>query len=249
MEKISISDEAEKLSTGISCIDSLMAGGIEKRVITEIYGEGGSGKSNLCMQFTVSALKRDKKVVFLDTEGLSTERLLQISSGDRSILGNLLLYRVTSLDDQELSIIKSDRMMEKEKNVGLLVVDSFTEYFRLEKSSETASRVSGMQRQISLLSGIALKYSIPVLITNQIYMDVESRNLQPFGGYVIDHSMKAIYDIKKLPSGQRELSVAKHRSIEEGKTASFRIVPYGISCEPGNEQNIKEDSNKQGSWA
>lgn len=244
MDRINPVEEANKIRTGISCIDGLMDGGIERGVLTEIYGEGGSGKSNLCMQFTVSALKNGGKVVFLDTEGLSSERLMQISSGDQSILHNLMLYRVSSLDDQELSIIKSDRMLEKEKNVSLLVIDSFTEYFRLEKTSDSSSRVAGIQRQISLLSGIALKYSIPVLLTNQIYMDVDSGNLQPFGGYVIDHSMKAIYNIRKLESGFRRLSVSKHRSIEEGKSATFRIVSYGISCETENEQNIKEDFDK-----
>ncbi len=244
MDKIDPIGETDKIQTGISCIDTLMDGGIEKGVLTEVYGEGGSGKSNMSMQFTVSALKSGHKVIFLDTEGLSTERLMQISSGDQSILKKLLLYRISSLDDQELSIIKSDRMMEREKDVALLVIDSFTEYFRLEKTSDTPSRVAGMQRQISLLTGIAMKYSIPVLITNQIYMDVDSGNLQPFGGYVIDHSMKAIYKIKKMDSGFRKLYVSKHRSIEEGRSTTFRIVPYGISCETENEQNNKDDFNK-----
>lgn len=244
MDKINPAEKGKKINTGISCIDDLMDGGLEPGVITEIYGEGGAGKSNLSMQFTVSALKNDEKVIFLDTEGLSTERLLQISSSDESLLKRLLLYRVSSLDDQELSIIKSDRLMEKEKNVSLLVIDSFTEYFRLEKTADASGRVRGMQQQISLLSGIALKYSIPILITNQIYMDVDSGNLQPFGGYVIDHSMKAIYGIRKIDSGFRRMSVTKHRSIEEGRSTTFKIVSYGISCEAQNEQNIKEDFHK-----
>lgn len=244
MEKVDLSANPDKLPMGISCIDTLMDGGIEKSVISEIYGEGGSGKSNLSMQFAVSALKGGRKVIFLDTEGLSAERLSQISSGDQQILKNLMLFRVTSLEDQEMSIIKSDKLMEREKNVSLLIVDSFTEYFRLEKSADSSSRVSGMQRHISLLSAIALKYSIPVLITNQIYLDIDSRNLQPFGGFVIDHNMKAIYQIMKKDSGLRDLSVIKHRSIEEGRSVPFRIVSYGITCDTRNEHDIRENFNK-----
>ncbi len=244
MDKVNVTDRLEKVQTGISCIDNLMAGGLEKNVLTEIFGEGGSGKSNLCMQFAVSELKKGKKVIFLDTEGLSTERLMQISSGDQSVLDRLMLYRVTSLDDQELSIIKTDKLMEKEKEVSLVVIDSFTEYFRLEKTSETASRISLMQRQISLLSALALKFSVPVLITNQIYLDVDSKNLQPFGGYVIDHSMKAIYSVVKTPNGARKLVVVKHRSIEEGSNASFRLASFGLTCDTENEQHIKDELDK-----
>ncbi len=73
----------EKLpSGGVACIDYVMSGGLEPGVMTELYGEGGTGgKSNMCMVFAVSALSLGRSVIFLDTEGLSTERLLQVSGG------------------------------------------------------------------------------------------------------------------------------------------------------------------------
>lgn len=231
MEKVDPARENEKLSLGVDCIDTLMGGGLESGVITELYGEGGSGKSNMSMLFALSAIRRGKSAVFLDTEGFSSDRFLQICGGSREPAENLLLYRISSLDDQDLSIMRVDKMLDKSNRIGIVIVDSFTEYFRVEKTSDAPARSAGFQKQLGILSNIAMKSDIPVLITNQIYQDVESKNLNPFGGFIIDHSMKAIYQLERLSPGKRRMSVSKHRSIPEGKSSDYRIVDYGITCE------------------
>lgn len=231
MEKIDPAQKYERVPIGVDCIDALMDGGLEGGVITELYGEGGSGKSNMSMLFALSVIRSGKTAVFLDTEGFSPDRFLQVSGGSDEPANSMILYRVSSLDDQELSIMRVSKMLEKSNRIGIVIVDSFTEYFRLEKTADSSSRSAGFQKQLGLLAGIALKGNIPVLITNQIYQDVESKLLQPFGGFLVDHSMKAIYQMEKLSDGKRRITVAKHRSIPEGKSAEFRIVDYGINCE------------------
>lgn len=231
MEKVDPAQKTEKLPLGVNCIDALMGGGLEPGVITELYGEGGSGKSNMSMLFALSAIKNGKTAVLLDTEGFSTDRFMQISGGSEDFAKNLLLYRVSSLDDQELAIMRVSKMLDKNSRIGVVIVDSFTEYFRVEKSDDHSSRTSGFQKQLGLLSTVAMKGNIPVLITNQIYQNVESKLLNPFGGFVIDHSMKAIYQLERISPGKRRISVSKHRSLPEGNAADFRIVEYGISCE------------------
>lgn len=231
MEKVDLEEKLDRLPMGVGCIDDVMGGGLEPRIITEIFGEGGSGKSNISMQFTLSALRSGGSVIFLDTEGFSTERFMQICGDQSGLVNNLFLYRIESLDDQEVAIMRAGKMLEKNHKITLLVVDSFTEYFRLEKTGDSSARAAGFQRQLSVLSNIALKYRIPVLITNQIYQDIDSKSLQPFGGFIIDHTMKAIFKVEKLTSGKRRISVTKHRSLPEGKQTSFRIVDFGIQCE------------------
>jgi DNA repair protein RadB len=230
MEKLDPTSLQPKLSSGVACIDMVMGGGIESGVITEIFGEGGAGKSNLAMLFTISALSIPKKVIFIDSEGFSTERFLQLNSGRTDNMENLLLYRVSSLDDQEVAIIKASKLMDKPGGVGAVVIDSFTEFFRLENFQDYQSRSSAFQRQLNLLTGIATRNSVPVLLTNQIYQDPESGSLHPFGGFLMDHLMKAIYRVEKIAGG-RKISVVKHRSIAEGKSALFHLMEYGISCE------------------
>lgn len=231
MEKVDPARKTEKLPLGVDCIDAIMGGGLESGVITEFYGEGGSGKSNMSMLFALSAIKLGRTAVFLDTEGFSSDRFMQVCGGSDEYAKNMMLYRVSSLDDQELAIMRVSKMLEKSSKIGLVVVDSFTEYFRVEKSSDSSARTSGFQKQLGLLSTIAMKGNIPVLITNQIYQDVESKLLNPFGGFIIDHSMKAIYQLQRISPGKRRISVSKHRSIPEGNGSDFRIVDYGISCE------------------
>ena len=231
MEKVSLTEDLQRLPVGVSCIDNVMGGGLEPKVITELFGEGGSGKTNLSMQFTISALKSGKAVIYLDTEGFSTERFLQMCGNDRDIVANMMLYRIESLDDQELAIMRSAKMFEKNRKIGLMVVDSFTEYFRLEKSADYSARIAGFQKQLNMLSSIALKNGIPVLMTNQIYHNVESNQLQPFGGFIIDHVMKAIFKLEKVGMNKRKISVSKHRSLPEGNEGEFRIIDYGITCE------------------
>ena len=81
MDKVDLSKPPEKIPLGVNCIDELTSGGIEPEVITEIYGEGGSGKSNLSMQYAISTIKSGKSVLYFDTEGFSSERFIQISGG------------------------------------------------------------------------------------------------------------------------------------------------------------------------
>lgn len=231
MEKVDPALKSRKLQLGVSCVDDLMGGGIEPGVITELYGEGGSGKSNMSMLFALAAIRNGQNAIFLDTEGFSTDRFLQVSGGSPEPAERLLLYRISSLEDQELSLMRVGKMLEKNRNTGIVIVDSFTEYFRLEKTSDAHARSAGFQRQLGLLSGIALKHNIPVLITNQIYLDVDSKALQPFGGFIIDHTMKAIYRLSRIDSGKRSITVSKHRSMPENSSREFRIVDYGISCE------------------
>jgi RecA/RadA recombinase len=67
----------ERLSSGCEGLDLLLGGGFEPGIITQIYGEAGTGKTNIILQLAVGAVSRGFKVIFIDTEGFSVE-------GDRS---------------------------------------------------------------------------------------------------------------------------------------------------------------------
>ncbi len=234
MEEVKVEDILPRFKSGIACIDDAMGGGIEPGIITELYGEGGSGKTNLSMVFSCSAMSAGKKVIYIDSEGFSSERFLRICTSD---LRKFKLYRVFSLDDQEIAIMKASKMIEKDENYGLLVIDSFTEFFRLEKSDDTQSRISELQKQLALISSIAARRKIPVIITNQIYQDIGNGEFVPFGGFVVNHVMKAIYSIEKGSNGMRHITVVKHRSIKEGSGSGFTITDTGISCGGDNDGN------------
>ncbi|PYB68137.1 DNA repair and recombination protein RadB [Thermoplasma sp. Kam2015] len=228
MDEVSLEQGIRRLTTGVNCIDAILNGGLEGGIITEVFGEGGSGKTNICMVASCSALSQGLKVVYIDSEGLSPERFLAVCHSD---ISRFKLFRVYSLDDQEVAIMKASKMADKDQKIGLIILDSFSEFFRLERSDDRQSRIVEFQRQLSLLSSLAAKRNIPVLITNQIYQDIDNGTLQPFGGFLVDHAMKAILKVEKLPDGRRKISITKHRSVKEGLSAFFRITDGGLTCE------------------
>ncbi|MCL5799747.1 MAG: DNA repair and recombination protein RadB [Candidatus Thermoplasmatota archaeon] len=231
MERIDATGEVTRIKSGISCLDSVLSGGLEKKIISEIYGEGGSGKTNLSLLISLSVVASGGTAVYLDTEGVSTERIRQLTASMKGDLKKLYLYRIKSLEDQELTLLRIEKNIDRGQTVPeLIVIDSFTEYFRLEKSSDPSGRTATMQKHMAILMSIISKSDCAVLITNQIYQDVQTGNLEPFGGYVIDHSVKAIFRISKLPESKRKMEVLKHRSEREGHSMYFRITSFGIEC-------------------
>ena len=64
-----------KVSTCTDALDELFGGGVETQAVTEVYGEFGSGKTQLCHTLCVSVQKPkeegglDGNVLYIDTEG------------------------------------------------------------------------------------------------------------------------------------------------------------------------------------
>src|SRR5512137_2627613 len=82
-------------------LDDLLDGGIESGCLTLFYGEAGSGKTNICLQLARNVARDEKKVVFVDTEGVSLERLRQICGDDfEAVLKRILFSEPYTIDDQ-----------------------------------------------------------------------------------------------------------------------------------------------------
>ena len=73
-----------RLPTGCPSLDELLGGGVEAGALTLVYGEPGSGKTSLALQLSREVLASGgKSVLFIDTEGLSAERLEQVCGARR----------------------------------------------------------------------------------------------------------------------------------------------------------------------
>ena len=69
----------QKVDSGAEVINKLLNGGIDRDIITTVFGAAGTGKSNLAIIAALAAAKRGK-VIFIDTESdLSIERAKQIA--------------------------------------------------------------------------------------------------------------------------------------------------------------------------
>jgi DNA repair protein RadB len=77
------------------------------------------------------------------------------------------------------------------------------------------------------LLGLAKKYNIPVLVTNQVYMDVTRNIATGLGGTTMAHLSKAVVRLEGS-SGIRRAVLEKHRSLPAGGEFSFEMTGDGI---------------------
>ena len=219
----------DRLPTGLPRLDKCIEGGFERCIVTEIYGEPGSGKTNLVLYTSIVSSVLGK-VIFIDTEGVSTERISQIKR-DESNLSNLKFFRIRSYEEQLEAVPKILNLVQSMSDVVLLVFDTITVHYRAEREirAELRKKTSNtLITQIEMLNNLALSKNIPVILVNQVYMDKTTSEVQPVGGSALSHIAKAIFRIQKLGSGMRELVVIKHRSLPEDIRCSFSITERGI---------------------
>ena len=82
---------------------------------------------------------------------------------------------------------------------------------------------------MAILTEIARKKKIPIILTNQVYADFEDREkIKTVGGDVIKYWSRALLEIQKLKGDLRKIIITKHRSIKEGNFKIFRIVQNGL---------------------
>jgi DNA repair protein RadB len=109
------------------------------------------------------------------------------------------------------------------------VVDSATSLYRILMEGEDNRPLHrALSSQLGDLQEIARKHRLPVVITNQVYTDIESGKFRPIGGTSLEHMSKAIIELEKIGEGRRRARLAKHRSQPEGITTEFRITENGV---------------------
>ncbi len=226
--------EVKRVSTGSGLVDELLNGGLEKGIITNIYGESGTGKTNLCVQAAATVAEKGEKVAYIDTEGgFSPERMAQIAS--EKALGNVLVKNPVEFSEQEEVVEGLGKVVEREA-IELVVVDSAVSLYRLKVNGDNASKINQkLSKQLSELSKIARRHEIPVLITNQVYTSFDEEELELVGRDVPKYWSKCLL---KLSDGKsREIEVSKHRSLPRGLSKEFRIANDGI-VEPKEGSSI-----------
>jgi len=213
-----------RIPTGCQALDTLLGGGIETGSVTLFYGEAGCGKSNICLQMAFNVIRSGKKVAYVDTEGLSYERISQIFK-DEALIKNLLVFQVHSFQEQS-ERVEAIAKIARNGLLGLIVVDSMTMFYRLNHDDMVLR--NDFIRQTETLLNTAREYEVPVVITSQVYTDITTGALEFLGGHAMHHNAKTIIRLDLRGNGVRTAVVIKHRSLPEGRSAQFRITADGI---------------------
>jgi DNA repair protein RadB len=228
--------DPERCPTGIASVDRLLGGGLETDSVTEIYGEGGSGKTLFCLQVAHRIALENRWVFYVDTEGVSVDRLRAIAGEglDRE-LKHWLLSTPKNLADQAKAVETACALAREGKRpVGLIVVDSGTFFYRLSLSgSDEDDARQSLALSMADLVVTALRAHLPVVFTNQVWRSMREGTLEPLGGSFLNHAAKTILRFDRLSGPLRRVVLVKHRSLPEG-SADFRIGPTGLeSVGPG----------------
>jgi len=234
-------------------LNKLLGGGIETQAITEFVGEWGSGKSQLCMQLSVTAQLPCKdgglegKVLFIDTEGtFSAERVYQIAQASQiqgeKILEGIFCSRVYNSDHQILTVDHAFKLSQEE-NIKLLIIDSVLSHFRSEYiGRETlAERQQKLNSHLHKLTRLAQALNLAVVVTNQVQANPQAffgDPTRPAGGNILAHASTHRIMLKKASGGLRSAKVIDSPYLPESE-AYFQITEKGI--EDATPKSRRED--------
>ncbi|MCL2032453.1 MAG: DNA repair and recombination protein RadB [Methanomassiliicoccaceae archaeon] len=214
-----------RVPTGCRAFDDLLGGGMEKGSITLLYGEAGSGKSNVCLQTARNVIRNGERVAYIDSEGLSYDRVNQIFGADGENTKNLLVSQVHSFEEQSDRVDRTVNLADKGV-IDLAIVDSINMFYRINHDDMKVR--NDFVRQIEALLGMARKNEVAVLLTSQVYSNISTGGIEFLGGHALSHNSKTILRLDKKGNSVRTAVIMKHRSIPEGRYANYRITAAGI---------------------
>jgi DNA repair protein RadB len=207
-------------------LDNLLGGGIESGTITEVCGEAGSGKTNLCLQATRECASEIGKIAFIDSEGISFKRLEQMCKNGynyKEILKKILFFCPNSFENQEKII--NDIL--KRDDIKLIVVDTLNIFYRIDLEADKEAAMRSFLRQMANLQIKSREKDIFVLVSEQVYTD-KNGEIKPFTHRETEHMIKTSLKLEKIEIGKRRATIMKHRSQPEAKQAIFSIVSDGL---------------------
>jgi len=220
----------KRMHSGSVNLDDLLGGGFEHGIITQIYGASGTGKTNICMSLAVECIRTGERVVIIDTDGFSAERFSQIAVSDaREMARDLIIYEPADFHQQYSAITDVEKLAGT--GIGLIIVDSATLYYRMGLVPDDNGNVHIRRQLVEMLAGLhrlARKFNMVVVITNQVYTDVDSGELQPLGGNLSEHLSKTIIKMERAGRDKRRATLIKHRSRAEGQSVELTISDKGV---------------------
>jgi len=236
-----------KITTGSKALDSLFGGGVETQAITELFGEFGSGKTQICHQLAVNVqLPREQgglegSVIVIDTENtFRPERIVQMAEAKgldpREVLKNIYVAHAYNSNHQMLLVDNAkelaQKLMKDGKPVRLLIVDSLTSHFRAEYVGRgtLADRQQKLNKHLHDLMRFSEIFNAAIVVTNQVQAKPDAYYgdpTRPIGGHVVAHTATFRVYLKKSKGDLRVARLIDSPHLPEGEVV-FRITERGI---------------------
>lgn len=234
-----IPEEAPRIPTGCKCIDRLLNGGFRRGTLTEIFGESGTGKTQIAIQ--AAALSYATGSVFICTEDLfPVTRYNQICEHylKNKTYGENVFIELLTHPQELISCVKVrlPKLLDNNK-ISLLVIDSIAAPFRCEYTNYIQRAEELKDIGFSLIN-LAQKYNFAVICINQVTSTFdESDNVVPSLGLVwsnmISYRIKISKTNEMIKYNSRETNVRSFTLVTSPETpsdtAKFIITENGIN--------------------
>ncbi|MDD1638835.1 MAG: DNA repair and recombination protein RadA [Methanomicrobiales archaeon] len=240
----------KKLKTLVPELDELLGGGMETQAITELYGEFGSGKSQIVHQMAVNVqLPEDQgglagSALFIDTENtFRPERIEQMVNGLpgdvpplQEFLDHIHVARAHTSDHQMLMIDTArelaNELRSSDRPVKIFIVDSLTAHFRAEYAGRgtLATRQQKLNRHMHDLFRLCDEYNAVGLVTNQVMSNPAvffGDPTKPIGGNIVGHCATFRLYLRKSKGGKRIARLVDSPNLPEGE-ATFMVEQAGL---------------------
>tara|TARA_B100000085_G_scaffold154666_1_gene140431 strand:- start:434 stop:1435 length:1002 start_codon:yes stop_codon:yes gene_type:complete len=232
----------QKLTSGTSSLDELLGGGFETQAIVEVYGEFGSGKTQVGHQLAVNTILNEKEgglngeVFYIDTEDtFRPERIAQMAEAvglkPQGVLDRIHVARAYNSAHQIL-LVDEIKKMSKNLDVKLIIVDSLTSHFRAEYIGRgmLATRQQKLNRHMKELKQLADIQNAIVLVTNQVQSKPDAMWGDPtraVGGHIVGHASTFRLYLRKSKGGRRIARLVDSPNLPEGE-AVFTVTSEGL---------------------
>lgn len=217
----------DRVSTGCGSLDGLLGGGLDRGTITQFYGPPASGKTNIAIHTAVCVAAAGGTAVYIDTEGLSLDRFGQLveAHGGDDLTDRIVMSEAHDFGEQRDAVKNATDLAP---DTELIVLDSATGFYRLERTDENGEALRAVARQFTSLLGLARKHDLAILATNQVYTDPNTDRTRPLGGHTLAHWTGVIVALERFRGGNRRATLEKHHSQPAGDSVRFRITQSGI---------------------
>ncbi len=247
-----------KITTGTNCLDTLFDGGIETQALTEVYGEFGCGKTQLCLTMCVQVQKSKEEggleggAIYIDTENtFRPERIVSIANANgmdpQKVLDNIIVARAYNSAHQTLILEEVGPLIE-ENNIKLIIADSAVGLFRAEYLGRgtLSNRQQKLNHFVHLLSRIAETYNCAALATNQVMASPDvffGDPTRPIGGNVVAHT--STYRIYFKKSGKKRIARMVDSPHHPEEEVIFALGEAGVMDPEEAEKKPKKTASKK----
>jgi DNA repair protein RadA len=234
-----------RYATGSENFDGLLNGGFETQAITELAGEFGSGKSQICHTLCVAASKLIENnpdgdagnIIFIDSENtFRADRVHQIAEqrglDPIPILEKIYHCQVYNSEHLESVIDDLDKSIEQ-YNAKLVIIDSIISLHRAEFSGRgtLAERQQRLGTVLNKLRRYADIYNVAVVITNQVVSYPDGTHpgfdsMKAAGGNIVAHG--STYRIFLRKSGKNRVATMFDSPSHPYQHVKFSISESGI---------------------